>query len=230
VAARARLKAEEANVTVAAANIEAARARFKRSTTQKSFQTVLSPFDGVITERNIDQGSLITSGSDNSRMALFKLARIDTVKVYVDVPQYASSGVRVGQAVDVNLKEFPGVRYQGKVARTSVALDPNARTLKTEIHIPNADFKLAPGMYADVSFAVQRPKNTVQIPANSLIINSDGTQVITIKNNKTHYRQVQLGQDLGKEVEVLSGLKKDDTIVINPADTIIEGEQVTESK
>jgi RND family efflux transporter MFP subunit len=230
IAARARLKAEEANVTVATANIEAARARSNRSTTQKLFQNVLSPFSGVITERNIDQGSLITSGSDNSRLALFKLARIDTVKVYVDVPQYASSGVRVGQAVDVNLKEFPGVRYQGKVARTSIALDPNARTLKTEIHIPNADFKLVPGMYADVSFAVQRPKNTVQIPANALIINSDGTQVITIKNNKTHYRQVQLGQDLGKEVEVLSGLKKDDTIVINPADTIIEGEQVTESK
>jgi multidrug efflux system membrane fusion protein len=230
VAASARLKAEEANVNVAAANIAAAQAHAERSSTEKSFQNVLSPFTGVITERNVDQGTLISSGSDNSRTALFKLAKIDFVKVYVDVPQYASSGVRVGQNVQVSLKEFPGVQYTGKVARTSVALDANARTLKTEIHIPNLDAKLVPGMYADVSFAVARPKRTVKIPANSLIINSDGTQVILVNNNKAHYRKVQLGQDLGKQVEVLSGLTKEDTIVVNPPDTLAENSTVTESK
>lgn len=230
IAARARLKAEEANVNVATANIDAAKAHAERSSTEKSFQNVFSPFDGVITERNIDQGMLISSGSDNSRTSLFKLARIDTVKVYVDVPQYAANGVRVGQEVKVNLKEFPGVQYKGKVARTSVALDSDARTLRTEIHIANSALKLVPGMYADVSFAVARPKNTVQIPANSLIINSDGTQVVTVSDNKTHYRKVQLGEDLGKQVEVLSGISKDDTIVVNPADTLSENETVTESK
>ncbi|MBS1957704.1 MAG: efflux RND transporter periplasmic adaptor subunit [Cyanobacteria bacterium SZAS-4] len=230
IAARARLKAEEANVNVSAANIATARAHAERSTTEKSFQNVVSPFNGVITERNIDQGMLISSGSDNSRTALFKLARIDTVKVFVDVPQYASNGVRIGQNVRVDLKEFPGKQYTGKVARTSVALDANARTLRTEIHIPNADFKLVPGMYADVSFAVARPHGTVQIPANALVINSDGTQVLTVSHGKTHYRKVRLGEDLGKQVEVLSGITKNDTIVVNPLDTLSEGTTVTESK
>jgi RND family efflux transporter MFP subunit len=230
IAASARLKAEEANVKVATANIAAAQAHAKRSSTEKSFQNVVSPFAGVITERNVDQGSLVSSGSDNSRTALFKLAKIDVVKVYVDVPQYASSGVHVGQNVKVMLKEFPGLQYEGKVARTSVALDANARTLKTEIHIPNLDAKLVPGMYADVSFAVARPEHTVQIPANALIINSEGTQVLLVHANKAHYRKVQLGQDLGKQVEVISGLTKEDTIIINPPDTLAENSTVKESK
>ena len=228
VAARARLKAEEANVNASNANIAAATAHADRSSTERSFQVITSPFAGVITERNIDQGSLVTAGSENSKLPLFKVARIDTVKAYVDVPQYASRGIRVGQEVSVALKEFPERTFTGKVARTSIALDSTARTLRTEIRISNSDLALAPGMYADVSFSIVRPGKTFLIPANSLIVRSEGPQVITLKDGKTiHYSQVKLGEDLGKEVEIVSGLNKGDKVVLNPADTLAEGTLVT---
>ncbi len=231
VAARARLRAEEANIKVSDANLEAGIARAKRATSEKSFQKVTSPFAGVITERNIEQGNLISSGSDNSRTPMYKLASIDTVRVYVDVPQYASPSVRVGQAVKVVLREFPGKEFIGKVARTAVALDPNARTLKVEIHVPNQNLTLAPGMYADVNFAIPRTSKMYLIPANALISRADGPQVITIQNGNTaHYKQVTLGEDLGKQIEVVAGLNGSDKIVVNAPDSLGEGARVAIGK
>ena len=121
IAARAKVSAELANINVGDANIDAAQARQNRTKTQQHFNKVAAPFAGVITERNIDPGMLITAGSENSKQAMYRIARIDTVKVFVDVPQYASSGIRVGQTVDVSLKEFPGRKFTGRVLRTSVA-------------------------------------------------------------------------------------------------------------
>jgi RND family efflux transporter MFP subunit len=231
VAARARLRAEQANVNVSSANIVAAQARANRSTSEKSFQNVVSPFAGVITERNVDQGSLVTSGSDSSRLPLYKLARIDTAKVYVDVPQYSAQGIRVGQPVNVFLKEFPGKTFTGTVARTSVALDATARTLRTEIHIANKELLLVPGMYADVTFSVPRPSEVVLIPANALVMRAEGPQVVTLtKNNHVHYRAVRLGEDLGKQVEIVAGLPKNEMVVVNPMDTLTEGTAVSISK
>jgi RND family efflux transporter MFP subunit len=227
VAARARLNAEEASVSVSSASIAAASAHADRSSTERGFQNVTSPFAGIITERNIDQGTLISSGSDNSKLPLFRLARIDIAKVFVDVPQYAARGVHIGEEVNVTLKEFPGKTFAGKVARTSFALDATARTLRTEIHIPNPDLALIPGMYADVNFSMARPGKTFIIPANSLIVRAEGPQVVTLSNGKNiHYRQVKLGEDLGKEVEVVEGLNNDDTVVINPSDILAEGASV----
>lgn len=231
IAAKARLKAEQANVSVSSANIAAAQARANRSTTEKGFQNVLSPFTGVIIERNVEQGSLVTSGSDNSRVPLYKLARIDTAKVFVDVPQYSAKGIRVGQPVDVFLKEFPGKTFTGTVARTSVALDATARTLRTEIHIANKDLLLVPGMYADVTFSVPRSSEVVLIPANALVMRGEGPQVVTLtKDNKVHYRAVRLGDDLGKQVEIIAGLPKNEMVVVNPMDTLAEGTEVSISK
>jgi len=231
VAAKARLKAEQANVDVSAANIVAAQARANRSASEKGFQNVTSPFAGVITERNIDQGALVTSGSDSSRQPLYKLARIDTAKVYVDVPQYSAKGIRVGQPVKVFLKEFPGKTFTGTVARTSVALDATARTLRTEIHIANRDLLLVPGMYADVTFSVPRSSEVALVPSNALIMRGEGPQVITLtKNNRVHYRPVQLGEDLGKQIEVIAGLPKDSLVVVNPMDTLAEGATVKVNK
>ncbi len=230
-AARARLKAEEANVNVSIASIAAATAHADRSSTERSFQIISSPFDGVITERNIDQGALISSGSDNSKLPLFKLARIDTAKVYVDVPQYAARGIHIGQDVNVTLKEFPDRIFVGKVARTSIALDATARTLRTEIHIPNKDLALVPGMYADVNFSITRPSKTFLVPANSLIVRAEGPQVITLKDGKSiHYSPVKLGEDLGKEVEIIAGLSNAESVVLNPSDTLTEGTAVKVSQ
>lgn len=226
VAARARLQAERANVNVNAANILAAQARANRSTAERGFQNVASPFAGIITERNIDQGMLVSSGSDTSRVPLYRLARIDTVKAFVDVPQYEANGVRVGQQVNVYLKEIPGRTFTGKVARTSVALDSTARTLKTEIHIANPDLTLVPGMYADVTFSVARNSNVVLIPSNSLVMGEEGPRVATLTGSKIHLRSVALGDDLGKQVEIVGGLKKDEEVVVNPTDTLAEGTKV----
>jgi RND family efflux transporter MFP subunit len=228
ISAKATLKAEEANVNSAEANIAAATAHADRSTTERGFQNIISPFTGIITERNIDQGTLITSGSEDSKTPMFRLARIDTAKVYVDVPQYAARGIYVGQTIDVTLKEFPGKTFVGKVARTSFALDSTARTLRTEIHIPNQDLALAPGMYADVNFSITRPKTTFLVPDNSLVVRADGPQVVTLTEGKNiHYRSVKIGQDLGKQIEIVEGLSDKDTVLVNPSGSLAEGTLVS---
>lgn len=225
-AARARLRAERASLSASEANILAAKAHAGRSTSEKSFQNVVSPFTGVITERSVETGMLISSGSDTSKTPLYKVARIDEVKIFVDVPQYAARAISVGQSIEVNLKEFPGKMFRGNIARTSVALDPASRTLRTEIHISNSRLELSPGMYADVTLNVRRANNTLLIPANALVNRADGPQVVVVTDNKVHYRQVKLGDDLGKEIEVVSGLLPTDALVINPPDSIKEGSPV----
>lgn len=224
VAARARLQAELANVNVSKAGVQAAQARARRTGTEKSFQNVSAPFAGVITERNVESGMLITSGSEDSKTPLYRIARVDTVKVFVDVPQYASPAVAAGQSVAVSFKEIPGQIFTGKVARTSVALDATARTLRTEIHIPNNKLALAPGMYADVQFEIPRTAPTLIVPANALVLRAEGPQVIVLNSdNKVHFKPVTLGHDLGKQVEITAGLVSGEKIVVNPADTLKDG-------
>jgi RND family efflux transporter MFP subunit len=227
IAAKAVIDAQKANIEASQANVEAAQSRERNSNTQKQFQEVRAPFDGVIVERNIDQGSLISSGSDNSRTSLYRLARIDTLKVFIDAPQFAATGIRVGQKVDVTLKEFPGRKFQGVVARTSVALDSLARTLRVEVHIPNQDQLLAPGMYSDVAFSVERPKNAFVIPVTALVSRGDGQQVATLKDGRVHFVPVQTGDDLGKSIEVVSGITGSERVINNPSDALQEGEKVT---
>jgi RND family efflux transporter MFP subunit len=226
VAAKALIKAQLATIAASDANIEAAKAREGVTTSQQKFQKVLAPFAGVITERNIDQGTLISSGSDSSKTTLYRLARIDTVRVFVDVPQYAATGIHVGLPVTVTLKEFPGKTFSGEVKRTSVALDATARTLRTEIHIPNNQMILAPGMYADVSFTVPSPTKGFVIPATALISRGEGPQVALLNNDIIRLQSIQLGDDLGKEVEVVSGLKGNEEMVANPSDYLHDGVKV----
>lgn len=228
-AAKAHISADRARLTAASANIQAAQARTSRSTSEQSFQHVVAPFSGVITERSIDQGSLVASGTD-SKVPLFKLERIDTLKVYVDVPQYSSSAVKTGQAVSIAIREFPGRLFRGKVARTSVSLDATARTMKTEIHIANPGLALAPGMFGEVKFTVPRSKNIYLIPSSALVIRSEGPQVVVLDGEKIAYKKVQLGDDLGKEVEIISGLSGKEKLVDNPSDTLRDGTKVASLK
>jgi RND family efflux transporter MFP subunit len=226
IAARARIRAEQANLNLSDANIDAASARKDRTDTQQHFNRVLAPFDGVITERNVDAGTLITGGSENSKTSLYRVARIDTVKVFVEVPQYAATGIKVGQEVSVRLKEMPGRVFTGKILRTSVALDSAARTLRTEIHISNQDLKLTPGMYADVSLEIPRSTKTYIIPANALVTRGDGPQVVLAVHDKINYRKVQLGDDFGKEIEITEGVSGGDKVVVNPSDALRDGNKI----
>jgi RND family efflux transporter, MFP subunit len=228
IAARARLKAEGANINASDADISAARAHANRSSTEKDFQNILSPFSGVVTERNVDNGVLVSAGSETTKSVLYRIARIDTVKVFVDVPQFAATGIRVGQPVSIALKEFPDRVFTGKVARTSVALDPTARTLRTEVHIANRDLALAPGMYADVEFSVPRSSKVFLIPSNSLVNRGAGPQVVTLSaEKKAHYSPVTLGEDLGDKLEVVAGLTGKELLVVNPSDSITEGARLS---
>jgi RND family efflux transporter MFP subunit len=224
--AKAHISAEMAKLTAAQANVKAAQARASRSTSEKSFQNVVAPFAGVITERNIDQGNLISSGSDTAKVPLFKLERIDTLKVFVDVPQYSARAIKIGQIVKVSIREYPQKTFDGRVVRTAVSLDSTARTLKTEIHIDNKNLALAPGMYGEVKFTVPRPGKIYLIPSSALVMRSEGPQVIVVSGNETHYKNIQLGDDLGKEVEVISGLNGDEKIVNNPSDTLRDGTKI----
>ncbi len=226
-AARAHIVAEKARLNAASANIQAAQARSRRSGSEKAFQNVVAPFAGVITERNIDQGGLISSGSDTAKVPLFKLERIDTLKVFVDVPQYSAVAVKVGQPVTISIREFPGRTFAGKVARTAVSLDATSRTLKTEIHIANPGMILAPGMYAEAKFTVPRANKIYLIPSSALVMRSEGPQVITVSGEKIAYQKVQLGDDLGKDLEVVSGLSGNEKLVINPSDTLQNGAKVS---
>ena len=228
-AAKAHIGADRARLIAASANIQAAQARTSRSTSEQSFQHVVAPFSGVITARSIDQGSLVSAGTD-SKVPLFKLERIDTLKVYVDVPQYSSSAVKTGQAVAIGIREFPGRQFVGKVARTSVSLDATARTMKTEIHIANPGMALAPGMFGEVKFTVPRSKNIFLIPSSALVIRSEGPQVVTFDGEKIEYKKVQLGDDLGKEIEIISGLGGREKLVDNPSDSLHDGTKVATIK
>jgi RND family efflux transporter MFP subunit len=230
-AAQANVTAQIANVKVSDANIESARAREGRTTSEKSFQKVLSPFAGVVTERNIEEGALVTSGSDSSRQPLYRIARIDVVKVFVDVPQYAISGIKVGVPVKVDVKEFPSRTFEGKVARTSVALDPATRTLRTEIHISNKDRALAPGMYADAQFEIARGERPILIPTSAVLAGADGPHVILVdQKNRIRHQNVSLGDDLGKDIEIVKGLKQGEIIVVNPQDSLKNGTLVATSE
>ena len=226
VAARALVEAQKASLTASSANIDAAKARENATIVKQKFQKVFAPFAGVITERNIDPGSLISSGSDSSRTDLFRLARIDTVRVFVDVPQYAAPGIKVGLPVEVNLKEFPGRTFRGEVKRTSVALNASARTLRTEIHIPNRDLVLAPGMYADVKFDIPNAVHSFIVPATALVSRGEGQQLALISGDAIHLQPVEVGHDLGNKLEIVGGITGKESIVGNPSDTLLNGTKV----
>jgi RND family efflux transporter MFP subunit len=224
--AQAHIDAIKAKLQVDEANIQAAEARKNRSTTERAFQHVFAPFAGVITVRNVDPGALVSAGSDSAKLPMFKLERIDSLRIFVDVPQYAANRIKPGQAVSFHIKEFPNQSFAGKVLRTSFSLDSTTRTLRTEIQVPNKDLTLAPGMYGEVSFAVPRKNQTWVIPASSLVERAEGPQVVTLDGSKIKYISIKLGDDLGKEIEVVAGLSGKEKIVDNPSDTLRDGMSV----
>ena len=226
VASKARMAAADAKLNAAVANVSATRARASETETQKQFQNITAPFAGVITQRNVDTGTLVTSGSETSKQPMFQLAKIDTLKVVVDVPQFAAAGIHVGETVGITLKQLPGKLFTGTVARTSVALDPTARTLKTEVHIANSDLSLSPGMYSEVRFVIPRTQKTLLVPASALVIGAEGTRIAVVTGDKVHYQKVEVGDDLGKQIEIMGGLSETEAIVVNPRDTLTAGSKV----
>src|SRR5262249_22652662 len=156
---------------------------------------------------------------------LFHLMQIDPLRVFVDVPQTYATGVKVGQEADVYRPEDPGRMFHGKVSRTSTALDPNTRTLLTQIDVPNPDGALRPGMYLMVKFIAHRDTPSVIIPSAALVVTAEGKISVPVVDaeDKVSYQHVELGRDDGTTVEIVSGLNGDETVAVHPGDALVEG-------
>jgi RND family efflux transporter MFP subunit len=220
VAAR---QALEKAVAMQKSNVTAAEANLARLDKIQSYRLVKAPFDGVITLRNIDVGALVNTGNT----LLFRIAQIGTLRTYVNVPQTNASAVRVGQAAMLSVSNLPGRRFAGTVARTANALDPASRTLLVEVHVPNPDRALLPGMYARVDLVGGSSDAPLRIPSDALIARGEGTEVAVVRtDHKVHLQKIEVGRDYGDRLEVIGGLREGDIIIPNPTDVVREGLQV----
>ena len=211
----------------AQANLAAADANVRRLEQLEGFKKVYAPFSGVLTKRNVDPGALINAGAGAAGRELFDLARVSPLRVYTSVPQAYAPYIRVGEVTYVTLQEFPGQKFSATVARTAEAIDTSTRTLLTEVDVPNKDGRLLPGSFGEVHFAVGVNMNKVTVPVNAMLFRAEGPRLAVISpDNKVQLRPINIGKDYGTTLEILGGVSPSDRIVINPADSLEEGQQV----
>jgi RND family efflux transporter MFP subunit len=216
-----------AKVIAAQARVNLDRSNMERLTFMTQFKQVTAPYDGVITERRIDIGDLVTAGSTSSTAPLFGIAQYDQIRVFANVPQSASVDVGVGTPANIAASEYPNRVFDGKVARTSQSIDLQARTLRVEVDLANPGLLLLPGMYLQAEFQL-KSKKSVQIPASALLFRTAGPQVALIQaNNTVKFQDVVIGRDNGNVVEIASGLSEGDRVALNISNQIADGEKVT---
>jgi len=209
----------------ARANLAAADANVERLRQMSGFKRVVAPFSGVITRRNVDVGDLIDAGGGSGR-TLFVLAQTDPLRVYVNVPQSSAQLVKTGQQVTVTQAELLGRTFRGEVARTAGAIDTSTRTMQIEVTLPNRDGALMPGAYVEVLLPL-RATEAMTIPTNALMIRGEGVRVAIVDGqNRIHLRPIKVGRNYGESVEVLDGVSANDRLVLNPSDSLAEGDQV----
>jgi len=207
--------------------VEADKAAVEQYSALVSFEKVYAPFDGVITARNTDIGDLINSGSSsNVKTDLFHIAQPGRLRVYVNVPEEYSQGIATGMTADLSLAEFPDRRFQGKVVRTADAINVTTRTLLIEVDVDNPTGTLLTGSYAEVHLAVPTQISTFLIPVNTLLFRTEGLRVGVVKEGKVVLTAVTPGHDFGDQIEVVSGLKSGDQVIVNPPDSIVSGQEV----
>jgi RND family efflux transporter MFP subunit len=207
--------------------VEADQANVKQLEALQSFEKIYAPFDGVVTARNTDIGDLINSGSTGSvKTDLFHIAQPGTLRVYVNVPEEYSQGVKTGMTANLALAEFPGRSFQGKLVRTADAINVTTRTLLIEIDVDNPTGTLLTGSYAEVHLQVPTKASTYLVPVNTLLFRSEGLRVGIVKDGKVELSAVTPGHDFGDQIEIVSGLKADDQVIVNPPDSIVSGQQV----
>jgi RND family efflux transporter MFP subunit len=206
------------------ASTESARANVRRLEELESFKHIYAPFSGVITRRNIDIGNLINAGNGGTAQELFYLAQTDPIRAYVSVPEIYAPSVRAGLGAYLELAQYPGVKFEGKVVRTADAIDQASRTLLTEVDVPNKSGQLLPGGYAQVHLLVKVIGERLQVPVNALLFRAEGLRAVVVdENHKTHLKSLSIGRDYGTSLEVLQGLRATDWIVLNPPDSLDEG-------
>jgi len=211
----------------AQANLAAADANVRRLEQLEGFKKVYAPFSGVLTKRNVDRGALINAGAGAAGRELFDLARVNPLRVYTSVPQAYAAYIKVGAATTVTLQEFPGQKFSAKIARTAESIDPNTRTLLTEVDVPNKDGRLLPGSFGEVHFAVGSNVDKVTVPVNAMLFRAEGPRLAVVgPDKKVQLRAINIGKDYGATLEILGGVSTSDQIVINPADSLEEGQEV----
>jgi len=209
------------------AMVDANQANVKQLTALQSFEKIYAPFDGVITARNTDIGDLINSGSSGTaKTDLFHISQPGKLRVYVNVPEEYSQGIKVGMTADLSLAEFPGRKFQGKLVRTAEAINLTTRTLLVEIEVDNPTGTLLTGSYAEVHLKVATHASTLLLPVNALLFRSEGLRVGVVKDGRVVLTALTPGRDLGNQIEVVSGLQPDDQVIINPPDSLVSGQQV----
>ena len=207
--------------------VEADKAAVQQYSALVSFEKVYAPFDGVITARNTDIGDLINSGSSSTvKTDLFHIAQPGKLRVYVNVPEEYSRGIKVGMTADLSLAEFPDRKFQGKLVRTADDINLTTRTLLVEIDVDNPTGTLLTGSYAEVHLAVPTQASSFLIPVNTLLFRTEGLRVGVVKDGKVVLTAVTPGHDFGNQIEIVSGLKSDDQVIINPPDSIVSGQEV----
>jgi len=211
--------------------VQANQANVKQLETLQSFEKIYAPFDGIVTVRNVDVGDLINSGSaPGTRTDLFHIAQPGRLRVYVYVPQEYSQAAAPGLTADLTLAEFPGRRFPGKLVRTANAINNATRTLQVEVDVDNPAGKLLSGSYAEVHLKLPGLTSTHLLPVDTLLFRSEGLQVAVVKDGRVALTHVTPGHDFGNQIEILSGLSGDESVIQNPPDSVLSGQQVQIAK
>lgn len=214
---RSAFDARKADMTAAEANVH-------RLEQTRAFQKITAPFSGTITKRFVEVGQLVTGDLNDSTRILFRLERASSLRAFVNVPQFYYRSIKVGQPVALSFREAPGRAFTGSVVRTAGALDGATRTLRVEVQVPNEKAELIPGLYAEVRFKVLRDTPPLAVPARALITQSAGPQIATVDEaNRVTLRSVIIDRDLGKTLELASGIEANARYIVNPTDTLRDG-------
>jgi RND family efflux transporter MFP subunit len=220
---RLTLAAQQAAVSVSQSNINAQQAQIRILGQEKAYQRVIAPFDGVVTQRNIDNGSLVQSGST----LMYTMMHSDVIRIQLFVPQDEAFGVTPGVDAVVHVPEIPGRDFTGKVTRIASALQPGSRTLLTEIDVPNPDGALSPGIYCTVDLHIPQKTPSVMVPADAVVFDQNGLHVARVDNGIVHMQQISIARDLGTQVEVKDGVKPGDQVILNPMVNLTDGAKVS---
>src|SRR5262245_4177257 len=221
------LKAQEAALAAARAAVKAQEGQLGVLKQQQAYLRVVAPFDGVVTQRNVDVGDLVQADAASNGTVMFNVTMRDVIRTQVFVPQGEAFGLAPGVAAVVRVPEIHNRTFPGKVTRIADALQPGSRTLLAEIDIPNPDRLLSPGMYCMIDLQIPRKTTSLLIPAQAIIFNSDGLSVAVTENGIVHFRKITIQRDLGTQVEASSGVKAGDKVILNPPVNLAEGSKIT---
>jgi RND family efflux transporter MFP subunit len=222
------VSAANANIAVAQASLKSRQANVQRLVQLQGFEHVAAPFDGVITARNVEQGDLVNDGSGNGAASLFSIAQSDVLRVQVEVPQSSALDIKAGQQAVLTVQEQPGREHMATVTRSAQSVDLAARTMLTEVQVDNRDGSLVPGMYGEVKFEIAHSQPSLVIPTTALVIDKNGTHVVEVTDDdKVRFVPVEVGLDMGSQIEISHGIHAGESLVTNPSDLLSDGQKVS---